>query len=130
VLALALLILAAGTPQQALSNAKATWAKENVQSYSYTVTRLCGRCDAKPARIRVRDGKPSGTPHGYSKLDTMPELFAYIQRAIDSHPHRLTVSFHARTGVPGTLSVDESASLADDVTGFTVTGFRAAGGSR
>jgi len=48
-LAAALLILAAGTPQQDLSNAKAIWAKNNVQSYSYTVTRLCGRCDAKPA---------------------------------------------------------------------------------
>jgi hypothetical protein len=124
VLAVALLMLAAGTPQHDLSAAKATWAKNGVRSYSYTVTRLCGRCGAQPAGIHVRDGKPSRTPRGYSKLDSMPELFAYIQRAIDSHPHKLTVSFHSRTGVPGTLSVDERADLVDDVTGFVVTGYR------
>jgi hypothetical protein len=77
-----------------------------------------------PARIRVKGGKPSGTPKGYTDVDTVPELFAYVQKAIRSRPYKLTVTFNARTGVPETLVVDEKKSLVDDVTGLAVTGFR------
>jgi Family of unknown function (DUF6174) len=54
----------------------------------------------------------------------VPELFAYVQHAIKSHPYKLTVTFSARTGVPQTLVVDEKKDLVDDVTGLAVTGFR------
>ena len=30
------------------------------------------------------DGKPVRTPAGYARLDTVPELFAYVQDAIRS----------------------------------------------
>src|SRR5262249_14840101 len=100
------------------------WAKQHARDYTYTVTKTCGRCDAKPARVKVRAGKPSHTPKGYADLDTVPELFAYVQSAIRSHPYKLTVTFNARTGVPETLVVDEKKSLVDDVTGLGVTGSR------
>jgi hypothetical protein len=88
------------------------------------VTKTCGRCEAVPARVKVRGGKASGTPKGYADVDTVPELFAYAQKAIKSHPYTLTVTFNARTGVPQTLVVDERKDLVDDVTGLVVTGFR------
>jgi hypothetical protein len=74
--------------------------------------------------VKVRGGKPSGTPKGYADVDTVPELFAYVQKAIRSHPYKLTVTFDARTGVPRTLVADEKKDLVDDVTGLAVTGFR------
>jgi hypothetical protein len=71
----------------------------------------------------VRDGKPVGTPPALRAYDTVPELFGRIQRAIDSHPYKVAVTYDRR-GVPTMLAVDEARSLADDVTGYTVERFR------
>jgi hypothetical protein len=55
--------------------------------------------------------------------DTVPKLFARIQRAIDSHAYQIDATYDSR-GVPTMLAVDEDRSIADDVTGYTVERFR------
>jgi hypothetical protein len=125
VVALAVLMaaLAVGA-QDRLDAAQRRWDRFGARDYSYVVTRTCGRCGVAPARIVVRDGKPRGTPRGYASLDTVPELFAYVQKAIDSHPFRLDASYGPRSGVPTMVAADGARGVADDVTGFVVQRFR------
>jgi hypothetical protein len=121
--ALVLAIALAATPQARLDAAKHRWQRLHARNYTYYVTPTCGRCETTTGKIKVRDGKPVGAPPALRAYDTVPELFARIQRAIDSHAYRVDVTYDRR-GVPAMLSVDEDKSLADDVTGYMVERFR------
>jgi hypothetical protein len=121
--ALVLAVALAATPQARLDAAKHRWQRLHARNYTYLVTPTCGRCETTTGRIKVRDGKPVGTPPALRAYDTVPELLARVQRAIDSHAYRVDVTYDKR-GVPTTLAVDESRSLADDVTGYSVERFR------
>jgi Family of unknown function (DUF6174) len=121
VVALALSV-AAGA-QADLDAAEQRWERFAARDYAYVVTRTCGRCVTTPARIVVRGGKPRRTPRGYASLDTVPELFAYVQKAIDSHPFELHVRYGPRSGVPTMVAADQERGVADDVTGFVVQRF-------
>jgi len=121
--ALVLAVALAATPQARLDAAKHRWQRLRARNYTYLVTPTCGRCETTTGRIKVRDGKPFGTPPALRAYDTVPELLARVQRAIDSHAYRVDVTYDKR-GVPTTLAVDESRSLADDVTGYSVERFR------
>ena len=121
--ALVLAVVLAATPQARLDAAKHRWQRLHARTYSYSVTPTCGRCETTTGRITVRDGKPVGTPPALRAYDTVPELFKRIQRAIDSRPYQLDVTYDRR-GVPTMLSVDEDQSMADDVTGYAVERFR------
>jgi Family of unknown function (DUF6174) len=116
-------VLAASAPQARLDAAKHRWERLHARNYTYSVTPTCGRCETTTGRIKVRNGKPVGTPPALRAYDTVPELFTRIQRAIDSHPYRVDVTYDRR-GVPTMLAVDEDRSLADDVTGYMVERFR------
>jgi hypothetical protein len=121
--ALVLAVALAATPQARLDAAKHQWQRQHARNYTYSVTPTCGRCETTTGRIKVRDGKPVGTPPALRAYDTVPRLFARIQRAIDSHPYRVDVSYDKR-GVPTMLAVDPDRSIADDVTGYMVERFR------
>jgi Family of unknown function (DUF6174) len=116
-------MLAATSPQARLDTAKHHWQRLHARNYTYSVTPTCGRCETTTGKIKVRDGKPVGTPPALRAYDTVPELFARVQRALRSHAYRVDVSYDSR-GVPTMLSIDEDRSLADDVTGFAVERFR------
>jgi uncharacterized protein DUF6174 len=121
--ALVLAVALAATPQARLDSAKHRWQRLHARNYTYYVTPTCGRCETTTGRIKVRDGKPVDTPSALRAYDTVPELFARIQRGIDSHPYKLDVTYDKR-GVPTMLAVDEARSLVDDVRGYTVERFR------
>jgi uncharacterized protein DUF6174 len=121
--ALVLAVVLAATPQARLDAAKHRWQRLHARNYSYYVTPTCGRCETTTAKIVVKHGKPVGTPPALRAYDTVPRLFARIQRAIDSHPYRVDVAFDKR-GVPTMLAVDPARSIVDDVTGFAVERFR------
>ncbi len=116
-------VLAAASPQARLDSAKHRWQRLDARNYTYYVTPTCGRCETTTGKIKVRDGKPVGTPPALRAYDTVPELFARIQRAIDSHPYRVDVTYDTR-GVPTMLAVDPERSMVDDVRGYTVERFR------
>ncbi len=116
-------VLAAASPQARLDTAKHRWQRLHARNYTYFVTPTCGRCETTTGKVTVRNGKPVGTPPALRAYDTVPELFARIQRAIDSHPYRVDATYDKR-GVPTMLAVDEDRSLADDVTGYSVERFR------
>jgi hypothetical protein len=121
--ALVLAVALAATPQARLDAAKHRWQRLHARNYTYLVTPTCGRCETTTAKIVVKHGKPVGTPPALRAYDTVPRLFARVQRAIDSHPYRVDVAFDKR-GVPTMLADDPARSIADDVTGFAVERFR------
>ena len=121
---LLLAVALAASPQSSLDAAKHRWHRFHASSYTYVVTKTCGRCLTEPVRVRVRNGKPVGTPRGMLGYDTVPELFDRIQDAIDSHPYRVDATYGPRSGVPTMVAVDEDRDMVDDVTGFVVERFR------
>ena len=121
--ALVLAVALAATPQARLDAAKHQWQRLHARNYTYLVTPTCGRCETTTAKIVVKNGKPVGTPPALRAYDTVPELLARVQRALDSDVYRVDVTYDKR-GVPTMLAVDQDRSVADDVMGYSVERFR------
>ena len=115
-----------------LETAKRLWDAQGVEDYRMTV-RLTGAWVGGSAVIQVRNGVPvsvqpqgQGTPTFadiWSGYDTVEELFAIVQRAVDEQADHIDASFHARYGLPVTVAIDVRESWADDEHGFIVETF-------
>lgn len=118
-----------GRERQALAEARQQWASTGVDSYEFTVSVHC-MCGPLTMRVRVvdgvvvsrvRDGQPVPTDElGYA--DTVEELFAYLERALDQRPAEIDVDYGAR-GVPTHAFIDWSKSVFDEESGFGVADF-------
>jgi hypothetical protein len=73
--------------------------------------------------IRVRGGKPRGTPRRLRDLDTVEELFARIGGEID-RGGTPRARYAKRTGVPRRFAIDPLPNAADDEYGVTVRKLR------
>lgn len=119
-----------------LRAARAVWQREGAADYAYTVGRACycGHEVAGPVRVEVRGGRTvSVQPLGgmsvrqgaFDGLDTVEELFAAVEDAIEADPYRLAASYDPGRGHPLTLAVDYDRRAADEEGGFIVGDFTA-----
>ncbi len=118
--------------QMELERARQLWEAEGVDDYRMQV-RLTGAWFGGAAVIHVRNGVPvSVEPVGeslgetgdlWSHYDTVEELFAILQRAVDEDADHIDASFHARYGLPVDVYIDFRESWADDESGFIVETF-------
>ena len=123
-LVLAIAAFALATPQQRLLNAKAEWAKNNVQSYSYRVEVTCSNCALPPpGTIRVVDGRAVHPPANLRPYDSVPKLLAMIQKGIDHHGYKVTASYSSTLGYPKKVTIRQGGRVVDDRMGFVVTEF-------
>lgn len=140
---LALLALAAcaeptlqGGGDASLRAARDLWASHGIRDYGYLLTRTCD-CPAEqqgPVRVEVRDGAPvsvtyagSGEPApqaDFGQLDTVEELFDFIQRAIESKPFEIAQSYDVELGYPTRVQVNPSGARGGDQDGFAVQDFQ------
>jgi hypothetical protein len=75
--------------------------------------------------VIVRDGRPLGATDFQRRLDTVPEMFAEIRRALnDPKAGDVTVRYDARRGFPRTASIDRIRSAIDDEIEWTVDRFK------
>lgn len=118
--------IADGTAQRNLDSARDQWRSLGARSYSIrvSVSCFCPEGIRRPRTIVVRRGKPvRPVPEHLRPFATVPRLFATIQDAIDGDVARLTATYSAH-GVPKTIYVDQSFSIADEEHGVTVERFK------
>ena len=106
-----------------LAKARERWAAQDARDYTFRirVTCFCPRRD--PVTIRVRDGKPRGTPPRLREFDTIEELFARIGEELDrgGDPDG---RYAARTGAPRSFEADPAPRAIDDEYAVTVRRLR------
>ena len=110
------------------------WSAAGIRDYRMTV-KLHGAWSSGAADVQVRNGAPvlvSPRKRGdhtipaeaFRSYDTVEELFAVIERALEQEADRLEVNYHRSVGVPVYADVDVRFSWADDEHGFSVEDFR------
>lgn len=107
-----------------LAEARQRWAARGVRSYRFRLAVACFCAHRAPVTIRVRDGKPRGTPQRFREFDTVEELFARIDEELDrgGDPQ---ARYARRTGVPRQFDADPLPHAVDDEYAVTVRRFRA-----
>jgi hypothetical protein len=115
-----------------LERARQLWEDRQVADYDMTV-QLTGAWVTGAAEIQVRGGVPVSVQavgegnrlpvEAFREYDTVEELFAVLQHAVDEDADRIDAQFDARFGVPVDVYVDYRESWADDEHGFIVESF-------
>jgi hypothetical protein len=140
---LALALLAAGCSggpfdasgaEAELRAARARWEAGGAADYAYTVRRtcFCGPDVVEPVRVEVRGGRTvsvsavegrTPAPGAFDRLDTVEEMFASVQDAIDADPYLLDARYDPARGHPVSVAVDYERRAVDDEGGFAVSDF-------
>lgn len=118
-----------------LARARQLWDTRGVDDYRMQV-RLVGAWFGGAAVIHVRNGAPvsveplgrqggAGVGELWSHYDTVEELFAVVQRAVEYPADHIDATFHGRYGLPVDVAVDLEEQMADDEHGFIVETFDA-----
>ena len=117
-----------------LRAARARWERQGAADYAYTVRRtcFCGPDVAGPVRVEVRGGRTVSVspfegrplfPGAFDRLDTVEEMFASVQDAIDAGPYLLDARYDPARGYPVSVAVDYERNAVDDEGGFVVSDF-------
>ena len=95
------------------------WAVQDARDYTYRVRIACFCPNRSFVKIRVRAGKPRGTPRSLRPFDTVDKLFARIDEQLD-RGGGAQARYAQRTGHPRSFSVDPLPNAIDDEYGVTV----------
>jgi hypothetical protein len=115
-----------------LMRARALWDARGSDDYRMTV-RLTGAWVGGAAVIQVRDGVPVSvepvepsnglTAHAFQQHDTVEELFAVLERAVEQDAFRIDAEYHTRFGLPVDVYIDQMEDAVDEEHGFIVEAF-------
>jgi hypothetical protein len=116
--------IVSGSAQRQLDAARGRWRAADVRDYHFTVERQCFCVPAfrGPVTIVVRDDVPLAAPAPFTGVATVPRLHAVVQEAIDDRVDRLAVEYD-KLGVPTSIFVDRSTSVADEEIGYRLSSF-------
>lgn len=117
--------------------ASTRWEAAGLDSYSYTLQLICAcgtPTELRDVLITVEDGVPvsrmyEGNPPTnapasiFGAFDTVDELFAAVEEAIEGDPDLLNVIYDPTYGVPLLLQWDPSSGDPDDHLAFELAGF-------
>jgi hypothetical protein len=102
-----------------LAKARERWAAQEARDYTFRIRITCF-CPVRDfVTIRVRDGKPRGTPRRLRDFDTTEELFARVEDELDRGGDP-DARYAARTGVPRRFDADPAPRAVDDEYAVTV----------
>jgi hypothetical protein len=109
-----------------LSRNRALWSAQHLGDYRFRLSVRCFCPSAgHPVTVTVRKGRPHGATGFQQQLDTVPEMFGRIERALgDPKAGEVSVRFDARRGFPRSASIDSIKNAVDDEIGWTVDRFR------
>lgn len=111
-----------------LAAARARWRRAKLHGdYRFRLRVSCFCPEAGVERtIRVRDGKPHGGRYADLSVDTVPEMFRLIARALDDpDAGDVDVRYDDALGYPRRASVDRIEAAIDDEISWTARGLRA-----
>jgi hypothetical protein len=115
-----------------IADARRLWDSRDVDDYRMTV-QLGGAWIGGAAVIQVRDGVPVSVqpvgeqtlpPEAFGAYDTVEELFAVLDNAVENDADRIDATFHDRLGIPLEVYIDVRTTWADDEHGFAVESFQ------
>jgi hypothetical protein len=110
------------------------WAAQKIANYRYSFQQICF-CQqevTKPVVIEVRGGarssitRPAGQPpqpEHFEGFDTVDKLFDVVQRAMDTKPDELSVTYDEQYGYPTRIKIDQRLNTSDDETTYIVSNF-------
>jgi hypothetical protein len=106
---------AAGPSEEAakLAKARERWAAQHALDYRYRLRVACFCPPRGPVTIRVRGGRPRGTPDSLRRFDTVEKLFGRIREELDRGGKGLHVRYGIR-GIPKDFSADPFPDAVDD----------------
>jgi Family of unknown function (DUF6174) len=117
-----------GQERRALAHNRAVWKEQHLRDYRFRLRIRCF-CPASvrgPITVTVRNGRPHGATDFQKQIDTVPEMFAQIERAVgDKRAGDVDVKYSSRRGFPRKGSIDRIKKAIDDEFGWTVDHFRA-----
>jgi Family of unknown function (DUF6174) len=105
-----------------LAQARTNWAAQKLRSYKFTIQRSCF-CPEEYTRavtITVRDGVPTDAPPHLTAYSTVDKVLDTVAQAHASKADQLDVNFTLE-GWPRTVYVNQSARIADEEYGLTLT---------
>ncbi len=113
--------------QERLREAKQRWEANEPPAYELTVSYACycGGPVARPVRVVVQDGQPVEYHYvddpsepveveAIAHIDTVEELFARVEHALDEDADQLDVDYDAELGYPRSIAIDYRETWADD----------------
>lgn len=116
--------------QSQLTRAEATWRKQELRRYEFTVRVWCF-CGfiGDPMRFRVEDGKstpidvhPDSVPLARKKgVMSIEDLFSMLHRVARGNPDVFIVDFDSERGFPTDVEIDVKRSWTDDELKIRVT---------
>lgn len=110
---------AAADERTAWAEARERWAVQDARDYTFRVRIACFCPNRSFVKIRVRAGKPRGTPRSLRPFNTVEKLFARIDEQLD-RGGGAQARYAARTGHPRSFSSDPLPDAIDDEYGVTV----------
>lgn len=115
-----------------LERARELWNAQGIDDYRMTLGLQGGMIGGR-AIITVRDGVPVSVqpiepweemPASFFQgFDTVEDLFAILQRAVDQDADRIDAEYHRQLGVPLDVYIDPSKNAVDEEHGFVVESF-------
>ena len=125
-----------GAEREKLEDARRLWQAQGWDSYAFTLQRLCfcaGGTD--PAEVVVRNNERvsvtdigTGEPIPAEFVQyylTVPELFDFIEDAIDREAHEIDVSYDPSAGYPVAIQIDYIQNAIDEEMAFEASALRA-----
>lgn len=109
----------AADPRTDWAEARERWAVTDALDYTFRIQVMCFCPRRDPVKIRVRDGKPRGTPARLRQFDTIEELFGRIDEELDRGGDP-KARYSARTGAPRRFQADPLPNAADDEYDVTI----------
>ena len=110
-----------------LERNRARWARQHLRDYRFRLRVTCF-CPfrGRAVTVVVRHGRPHGAGDSQKQLDTVPEMFAQIRRALDDpKAGEVAVRYDRHRGFPRNVSIDRIKNAIDDEIAWTVDHFTA-----
>lgn len=123
------------SPQGVLNRNRNSWNDQAPSHYQFTlqVGCFCVPDFTRPVQIEVRDGtvvSKSYADNGqavnndfFESYDTMDELFAVIEKAIEDEADVIDIAYHPDYGYPEQISLDYIKEALDDEVAYRVLTF-------
>ncbi|HEY2851383.1 MAG TPA: DUF6174 domain-containing protein [Gemmatimonadaceae bacterium] len=104
-----------------LARARMKWRAQNLHTYEFTLQRSCYCLNVDPLQIVVVGDTVDSVVdlQTHASVDrrlgeTVDDLFAFIQSAIDDHAQAIRAEFDAAKGFPTSIEYDGSLQTVDD----------------
>lgn len=109
--------------REALARNAAVWEAAAPDAYRYQLSRACFCASAGDFVVTVEDGvvvsarrtQGDTVPHSdLQYLETVDDLFATVQRAIEDEAYRFRVEYHPELGYPTLIDLDPDRNIIDE----------------